>query len=146
MIIALLLSLLFMIVTSAFLFFFLYILYPSLEHQNFPTNDLLIMPCPTGWPETAKKPRFLFNSPADCHVVHLISSGKGARQDLCAGFEKCVDICPRLNLAERLLDGSPSRACPFEQEMGGVEHAYHIFAKILSIIQKKFKTKSRGPS
>jgi hypothetical protein len=147
MIIALLLSLLFIVVTSAFLFFFLYIFYPSLEQQNFSTKDLLIMPWPRGWPDTAKKPLFLFNSPADCHVVHLISSGKEGRQDLCAGFEKCIDICPRLNLAERHLIGSPSRACPFEHEMG-VEHALHyrIFGKKLSAIQKKLTNKRRGPS
>jgi hypothetical protein len=143
--IAVLWSLFFIVLTSAFLFFLLYILYPNLEQQNFPTDDPLVMPMPAGWPDAAKKPLFLFNSPADCHVVRLISSGKEGRQGLCAGFEKCVDICPRLNFSGNLQNGAPMRTCPFEQEMAA-EHAkqYRVFAQRLSAIQKKFQNKSRG--
>jgi hypothetical protein len=134
MIFALLLSLLFIVGTSAFLFFLLYILYPSLEQQNFPMENPLVMPWPEGWDETTTKPLFLFNSPSDCRVVQALYSG----DDLCAGFEKCVDICPRLNFA------SPERTCAFEGETRA-EHAkyYHSFVKKLSFIRTRMGNKMR---
>jgi hypothetical protein len=137
MIAALLLSLLFITLTSAFLFFLLYILYPSLEQQNFLVEDPLIMPCFPDGRDTAEKPLFLFNSPSDCHVVHILCSGAGDRQDVCAGFDVCVDTCPRLNFA------SPARTCIFEQETKAerAKH-YRFLLQKLSAIQNKTRRKT----
>jgi hypothetical protein len=137
MIAAFLLSLLFIAVASALLFFLLYILYPSLEQQNFQVKDHLIMPWPPGWTDTGEKPLFLFNSPSDCQVVQSLYAGKEGRQDLCAGFEKCVDTCPRLNFA------APGRTCIFERETEA-EHAIHyrFFVKKLSAIRNKMRRKT----
>jgi hypothetical protein len=136
MIVAFLLGLLFIIVTSTFLFFLLFILYPSLEQQNFSMNDPFVMPWAAGWPEGTKKSPFLFNSPSDCHVVRLIHSGKEGRQDLCASFEKCVDTCPRLNFT------FPERACAFEREMETERGMNNYgFLKKLAPIQKKLRDK-----
>jgi hypothetical protein len=150
MIAALLLGLLFIIVTSAFLFFLLYILYPSLAQQNFPVNDPLSMPWPPGWADTATQSLFLFNSPADCHVIKVlysnrIDSGIGGRQDVCKGFEKCVDICPRLNFAESPQNRAPGHTCVFEREME-LEYAKHnrIFVQKLSAIRNRMRNKMRG--
>jgi hypothetical protein len=143
MIFTLLLSLLFIMGTSAFLFFLLHILYPSLEPQNFPMENPLVMPWPEGWEETTANPLFLFKSPSDCRVVHALYSGIGGRQELCADFEKCVGICPRLNFTESRLGRASGRTCVFEGETRS-EHTkyYHRFAQKLSAIRTKMRRKT----